>query len=183
LPPHGIRPSADEEAPKRRATTKPKPAAASAKKPAATAAPRTTGGMSDADLRARLVESYETLGTLMAGMGYMRRNPGLALAGFNVIASAGEQADIDVRTCRTNPRLRALLVRFLDSSATMQFVGAKVALAAPALAAFAPHPFVTGIANRAIKPEAHVMALEAMPDLFVTPEPAPDPAATNAAVP
>jgi hypothetical protein len=182
MPPHGIRPSAAEEPPKRRAAKKPA-AAAPPKKPPAAAAPRASGGLTDADLRARLVDSYQTLGTLLAGMGYMRRNPGLALAGFNVIASAEEQADIDVRACRTNPRLRALLVRFLDSSATMQFVGAKVALAAPALAAFAPHPFVTGIANRAIKPEAHAMALEAMPDLFIAPEPAADPAASNAAVP
>lgn len=170
MPPSPIRPSAAEEPP-RRAKTPPKAAPKTPPKPA----PRTTArsGMTDAELRAALIDGYNTLGTLAAGAGYLRRNPGLALAGFNMLATAEDQADGDIKACKQNPRLRALLVRGLESSVMATWVSAKVAIAAPVIAALVPHPFASAIANKSIDPRAHLMALETMPDLFMAPQSEP----------
>lgn len=164
MPPHSIRPSGDEETPKRAPRGRAKPAAA---KP--TAASRR--GMNDAELRAALVDGYQTLGTLEAGAGYMRGNPGLALAGFNTIARAEESADIDMKACKANPRLRDIIVRMLDGGVMAAFFGNKAMLAAPVLAALVPHPAARFVANQSIHPDAHAAAMAQMPELFMQPPP------------
>lgn len=177
-----IRPPRDEEPPNRpkpKATPKAK---AKAKPTAPTLAPG--GRMSDSELYDALVDAYKTLGTIEAGAGYLRRNPGLALAGFNVIARAEEEAKTDLAACKANPRLRGVLVGMLQNSVMMTFIGGKVTLLAPTLAAFVPHPVITGIANRSIAPDAHAMAITEMPDLFGVPsspegEPTGEPVTNN----
>lgn len=164
--PDVLRPAPDEQTPRRPRAKKPAdPPRAAAAKPAAP--PRAvTSGTTDAVLRQRLIEMYEDLGFMTAGIGYIRQSPGMALGGINIKVSAAEQADADLQLCKSNPKLRAMLVRFLDQTALAAWIGAKVTLMAPILAALVPHPMFAGIANSAIKPEAHTEAIETMPELF-----------------
>lgn len=176
MPPKIVnRPDGGEESPRTPRGVKPQSAGAGDGATSRPSAPRTqrassraaSGSMSDAELEAKLIDGYKTLGTIQAGAGYMRRNQGLALAGLNVIVRAEDSARIDMAACKQNPQLRAMLVKFLKASVMGEFIGNKVMLLAPTLAAFVPHPIATTAANQSIDPRAHLAALENMPDLFV----------------
>lgn len=171
MPPHSVRPAPEEGTPKASPKRAAKKAAAPPSPPPVNP-PRLAPG--DADLRAKLIQTYQTAGTLTMGAGYMRANPGLALAGCNAYVMAEESADADLAMAKRNPKFRAFLLRFVEVTATGEFISNKLAILAPVVAALVPHPFATAIANQAVKPAAHLMALESFPDLFAA-------AAANAA--
>lgn len=89
----------------------------------------------DRKLRDALTNTYQTVGTIVAGIGQSNQDAGLAAFGVNVANRADEAADAWMELADQNPGVKAALARFAEGSAVANLIGVHVSMAFPLLAA------------------------------------------------
>jgi hypothetical protein len=97
-------------------------------------APRRRVG-SDRKLRDALTNTYQTVGTVVAGIGHSHEDAPLTAFGVNVANHAEDAADAWMELADQNPGVKAALARFAEGSAVANLIGVHVSMAFPLLVA------------------------------------------------
>lgn len=90
---------------------------------------------SDRKLREALTNTYQTIGTVVAGIGNNSDDPALLAFGVNVANKADDAADAWMELADQNPGVKAALARFAEGSAVANLIGVHVSMAFPLLVA------------------------------------------------
>lgn len=147
----------------------PRPTPRGGPRAAATGATESTGsagrdtptkrGTVDKKLVTNITDTYTMLGMMVSGAGLARGDEGLVGSGQSLVNRADRFGEAWLGLANRNPKVKAALVRFTEGTATAEILVLHVAVLMPLLA------------SRGVVPVPMAMAVDAMVDQDVPPDP------------